>query len=461
MSIVIKFYTFSKKENSTKQPSGTGDSFDCLIKTPSSLMFPYIELQSSTNPVAYNYAYISDFGRYYFVNDWKFDRGLWYASLTVDVLATYKTQIGSTSMYVLRASQQKNGYIKDILFPATGKVTYDSTIFESGAGIGYKDGYFLVTTVGSNNNAGQTIWQMNASQFNTVMDALMASANGYSWGDLTQGVINSLFNPTDYIVSAFWFPQSFSALSTPHSDIFMCGLWSSGQTVDYIDNVQVPFTYTVDIPKHPQASSRGAFLNLSPFTTYELDLGFTQTIPLDPSKLVDVAQILVTIYADPMTGIAKVEGRTVTLNDQMQLFNLTCNYGVPISIAMGKNNINNTLANIGEAIKAVAQEDPLAGVGSAVGIMDSAISGAIGTVTNTGSIGSIAGHLRPKRLFSRFFDVVDNDNANLGSPLCKVTTPSTLGNGYIKAQDCDISLSAPASEIMLVKSKVMAGFFYE
>lgn len=410
--------------------------------------------------MAYNYAYISDFNRYYFINDWKFDRGLWYASLNIDVLATYKTEIGSTSMYVLRASQQKNGYIKDMMFPATGKVSYDSTIFESGPSIGYQDGYFVITTVGNGNQAGQTIYQMNATKFKTVIDALMAGANGYAWGDLTQGVINSLFNPTDYIVSAYWFPKAFSTVGTT-PQTFTCGLWSSGETCDVITNIQPALsTYQVNIPKHPQASTRGQYLNLSPFTTYSLDLGFIGTIPLDPSKLIDVSTLLVTVNADPMTGIARIEGRTQTSDHQQQLFNITANYGVPINIACGKNNIFNTITDAIQ-VGATAIDDPVAGIGSAIACISDATRSAVGTVTNTGSVGSLVGHRAPKRLFSRFFEVVANDNDHLGSPLCIVTTPATLGNGYIKPEDCDISVSAPASEIMAIKSKVEAGFFYE
>lgn len=467
MSITIKLYTFSKKENSTKRPaSNAGTSFNCLIKTPSSLMFPYIELQNASNPVSYNYAYIADFNRYYFVNDWKFDRGLWYGSLAIDVLATYKTEIGSTSMYVLRASQQKNGYIKDMLFPITGKVTYDSTIFESNAGFGYRDGYFVIATVGTDNNAGQTIWQMTCSEYETLMGQLMACANDYQWGDLTNGLVNSLFNPTDYIVSAYWFPTEFSSHNPtgpsdpPNTGIFKCGLWSSGQTVHIIDNVQIPVTYVVDIPKHPQASSRGAYLNLAPFSYYELDLGFTQTIPLDPSKLVDVSQIVVTIRRDPLTGSAVIEGRTNTANDQMQLFKLNANYGVPLNIAMGKNNLFNAVSDAVGGITKMAVGDFATSLGGFSGLTN-AISEVAGSVTNTGSVGSITGHQFPKRLYSRFYEVADNDNSHLGSPLCIVTTPATLGNGYIKAQDCDIDIPAPASEIMAVKSKVEAGFFYE
>ena len=459
MSIVIKFYTFSKKENSTAQPSGTGDSFDCLIKTPSSLMFPYIELQSSTNPVAYNYAYISDFGRYYYVNDWKFDRGLWYASLTVDVLATYKTQIGSTPMYVLRASQQKNGAIRDNLYPLTGNVSIANDAFDTPTGIGYQNGYYVISTIGTSNHAGQTIYQMSSAQYANVMTQLFANASGGSvWDNLGDGIVNSLLNPTDYIVSAFWFPDPFDVSTTQKK--FTCGLWDSGVMCDVLKNDQDWQHFSVNVPKHPQASTRGKFLNLSPYSYYDIDMGVMGTMALDSSKLVDASTFDVYIAADPLTGVAKIEGRVGGVPYQ-QLFNVTCNYGVPLNIAMGKNNLFDTITDAVSSFGKMLTGNVAGGfLGLADGI-GSAVEAVIGNVTNTGSVGNINGHDRTKRLFARFFEVADDDNSHLGRPLCKVTTPSTLGTGYIKAQDCDISISAPASEIMMVKSKVEAGFFYE
>ena len=74
-------------------------------------MNPVVELSSS--PIGYNYAYISDFGRYYFINDITYDKGIWVMTLNVDVLATYKTTIGSTSTYLLRSSYLYNPRIID------------------------------------------------------------------------------------------------------------------------------------------------------------------------------------------------------------------------------------------------------------------------------------------------------------------------------------------------------------
>lgn len=121
MGISVNMYTFSKYANSTEQPAGAGTSFDCVLKDTSGVINPTIalKLDMSFNVSAYNYAYIPDFERYYFVREWTWERGLWVASLDVDVLATYKAQIGVSTQYVLRSSLASNGKILDTIYPTT------------------------------------------------------------------------------------------------------------------------------------------------------------------------------------------------------------------------------------------------------------------------------------------------------------------------------------------------------
>ena len=81
MGISVNMYTFSKYANSTEQPAGAGTSFDCVLKDTSGVINPTIalKLDMSFNVSAYNYAYIPDFERYYFVREWTWERGLWVA----------------------------------------------------------------------------------------------------------------------------------------------------------------------------------------------------------------------------------------------------------------------------------------------------------------------------------------------------------------------------------------------
>ena len=90
MAIDITFYTFNKKPNSTRQPPGGGVTYKCNLIEPTSFTAPDIALVVPAKPTGYNYAFIPEFSRYYFVTDWAFSAGLWRASLSVDVLASFK-----------------------------------------------------------------------------------------------------------------------------------------------------------------------------------------------------------------------------------------------------------------------------------------------------------------------------------------------------------------------------------
>ena len=65
--MTVTFYDFSKCINSTKQPTGVGTDVSVVLKEGCSVENPILVLTG--NNFTYNYAYISDFGRYYFVTD--------------------------------------------------------------------------------------------------------------------------------------------------------------------------------------------------------------------------------------------------------------------------------------------------------------------------------------------------------------------------------------------------------
>lgn len=459
----IYLFKVSKKHNSTYSPA-LNTAFLSLtgaLKDPTSILNPAVEIATNNDIHQVNYCYITELGRYYWIEDIVYDRGLYVMRCSVDVLATYKSAIGNTSMYVLRASAQKNGAIKDDLYPLTGGQTYSATAIDTSAIGGYQDGYYVISTIGAQNNAGQTIYQMNVTQYNSVMQALFANADGLSWGGLGQGIKNSLLNPTDYIVSAFWFPTPFPTVENG-DQVFRCGLWTSGGvTVPVVSNNQLTLTYAVNIPKHPQASARGSYMNAAPFTQYSIDLGVAGSFELDSTKMMNATAFTLSIHPDPLTGIAKFTGIISPATDHNELFNLTANYGVPLNIAMGKNNLFNTISDLAHiTASAVTGSYASAAVGAPSAIGD--LAGSItGTVSNTGAVGSITNHMLRKWMMARFFTAADADNTHEGSPLCQVTTPGTLGSGFIKPEKCDISVTATESEIREIRGLVEAGFYYE
>ena len=89
----ITYWTgYSKKKNSTAQPT-SGTDATVYLKDNCSILNPVFDCQGVPDSV--NYIYVSDFWRYYFVSDvvhMTADRIEIHCS--VDVLATYKSQIG-------------------------------------------------------------------------------------------------------------------------------------------------------------------------------------------------------------------------------------------------------------------------------------------------------------------------------------------------------------------------------
>ena len=61
---------------------------------------------------------------------------------------------------------------------------------------------------------------------------------------------------------------------------------------------------------------------------------------------------------------------------------------------------------------------------------------------------------------SEFLEVVDDDLAQRGRPLCQKVQISSL-SGYILVSDPDIAISGTAEENDEIKSYMASGFYYE
>ena len=114
------FYTFTKRINSTAVPASGGTSYNIILKEDSGLLQPEIFLKwtGSGSPCAFNYVHIPDFQRYYWISNWTYSERQWGASLSVDVLASWKTQIGAAEKYVLRSYAESDPHVLDKLYPA-------------------------------------------------------------------------------------------------------------------------------------------------------------------------------------------------------------------------------------------------------------------------------------------------------------------------------------------------------
>ena len=110
-------------------------------------MSPSLQIQDIA-VLGYNYCYIPDFGRYYYINGINALRAnLFELSLGIDVLMTYAEAIRSNAAIVDKVQPQKGAmpYINDGSYVSTNKM-YQTIINFSG---GFNDnGEFILITAG-------------------------------------------------------------------------------------------------------------------------------------------------------------------------------------------------------------------------------------------------------------------------------------------------------------------------
>ena len=90
-------------------------------------------IESATNLSGYNYAYIEDFNRYYFIDSITSERAnLWLLTLRCDVLMTYKSQIGNLTGTIDRSETLRSGYLQDSQYIAKQYRQYVTKTFPNG-----------------------------------------------------------------------------------------------------------------------------------------------------------------------------------------------------------------------------------------------------------------------------------------------------------------------------------------
>ena len=470
MSFSVNLYTFSKKENSTARPTGSSREFACIIKTGSGILRPVISLDigRTESPAKYNYAYIPTFNRYYFIEEWYFENALWSAQLSVDVLATYKTAIGSSSLYVLRAADQYDGRIVDNLYPTKVNSTFQSTTintpWENSA-----DGLYIIGAVGKQSVFGSVnYFALTRSQLQTLMSQLLdntvTSANGFNFSEASQALQLAIVDPLQYIKSAIFLPVSDAGgISSPGMTIFNYPILVQSKL---IVNPAITYTWTMATKKHPQTAARGNYVNTGPYTKATLMFPPFGVIDLDTTVLCNVSEITITVRLDIPTGLGILEiyANNILLNK------VESQIGVPIQLAQVTRDyvgaISSTIGAIGSAAGAVASGltgnvagAVSGGIGAASGIGNAAMS-LIPRANTMGSGGSYAQLLENPRLDFQFFECVDDDIAQNGRPLCQVKRIDTL-SGYMLIQDGDVPTTGTAEENRSIRSYLEGGFYYE
>lgn len=475
MSITTQFYTFRKKVNSTAKPSGAGVEMECVLKESCSLTSPTLIVSTGSNVApSWNYCYIEDFSRFYFINEWTWSNGLWRATLRRDALASNKEGIGDSTQYVLRSASNYDGSIVDSMYPVTTQKHLEwLDIFSSehpNPFVNTENGQFLLgvqgyaTGIGVNNFGATTYYVLSPAQMKDLLNWLFSEG-------FIQDFSRWVAKPFDFITSLKYYPfkiveQTADNLKT--GIIFGNIINTSLHYYKFDGTVKrsVFSSGNITLPRHPQ-EARGIYLNSSPFTDYTLAFAPFGIINIDTSKLLNDGEfsndLRLDVNLDIITGEATLEiitGRTVSDVIDVRYAKL----GFDLSISAKESTVDATLG----FVNALGNAGIASLVGNVPGTITgtaSAISSALqfmqppvsvkGTNTGTPTIWQDNFWLR-----SEFRYIADENLAHKGRPLCQEKEIKTL-EGFVLCSDAELDLPITEGELQEIKNYMEGGFFYE
>ena len=526
----VHFFRADKLVNSTKQYqlSQASLTLRCEINSPCSVVNPVLLINaeeidaSHANVWAYNYCYIGIWGRFYFIHDWVFSNGLWIATASEDVLATYRSAILSSVLYVMRSTYDNNGNvlyngdIADGTYPTTANSpTYQSSAVNNPYAIDdvfNMNGTFIVGIINSHSSNGSvTYYAFNIGGFMEFCQKLFSYSSGWlniNTDEISEDLQKALVNPFQYVVSCIYLPidrTELSSMAYTSTQTINFGWWavtifSNALLVN--SSMFLTKTSSLSIPRHPLASSRGSYLNLSPYSIYTLRYYPYGTFNIDSEAIAGWITLDLYSSVDIITGKGvldiAVNGRNNTIRTveaqigvQIPTASLQTNFQ---QIVSGITGIAAAGAELTGALNKVHSEKPnpaeysggIKGfLGYAWDTTKSVINDLTDSVKQSGGITQVATNIlstaiaasttaeiqgmqgtgslfqaQTLTLSGRFLPIAEEDLTHTGRPLMQLRQLSGL-RGFTVCKDGDVLCYGNDREKAAIKAFLEGGFFIE
>lgn len=147
--MVITLYKNNSERNCVTKTLSNPRTLNGTLRQETSIKTPIITIAGDENTPFFNYAYIEDFARYYFITDIKSVRnGVWEISFLCDVLMSFKNDILNAHA-VIDQTQEYDiyNYLSSDTFTASVKDKTDIINF-SGSSLLSSGEYILITAGG-------------------------------------------------------------------------------------------------------------------------------------------------------------------------------------------------------------------------------------------------------------------------------------------------------------------------
>lgn len=136
----------NSEKNKINKSLTAGVTLSGTLRNESNVVTPSIIINIE-NPTIYNYAYIEDFGRYYFITDYiSLRTGIWQINLKSDVLMSFKDSILASNVLINNTETTgKNNYLSGSNWVSNCKAKTDILTFSQGL---LNDGQYILITAG-------------------------------------------------------------------------------------------------------------------------------------------------------------------------------------------------------------------------------------------------------------------------------------------------------------------------
>lgn len=458
------FYSFKKKKNSTKQPTG-GTALNIKLLDNVSVITPRFHLMGNIETFTYNYVKWN--GRYYWISDKiSITTTTLEIGCTKDPLASWKSDIGSSEQYVLRSASEWDGNITDMLYPTkiTRKLLYSARhdVFD------HINGFFVLGfIVDPVSNYGRG----TVSYFPMTRADLTATLARFSSGAEIFGT-----NPMNFITSCTYIPLPVATylVSTATNITVKLGAVMSLQITFhdyaalYIDASHqiLEWNTIVEIPKHPLASTRGEYLNASPYMEYKLIAGPFGEVRIPPELCIGITDTTLRFRIDLVTGSGSMSIMEPTQGgmDMRIKFSSFCQLGTQVQLTSLIGPTVQQLASVipglismGTGIATGRPQEAISGMNSAI---LSSLDAMKPTVYSHGTNGTFVDYVEDVYVEAQYVEPVEDYKIDRGRPLCKVKTINSL-SGFIMCSQASIELTATDTEIAEIVNYMNQGFFYE
>ena len=452
--MILKLYNFSKKVNSTKVPaSDTATELNVTLKENVSLYSPSFIL--STEPNQFNYCQLDD--KYYYINDYVYvGRNTFIINCTLDVLATYKTDILKTKAFVLYSTSNYDIYIPDNRLSQKAEATWANkvqTSFQDATGryFAIGDEQYVVTYIGTvvSDQEGTPTMVLSKTQLKELINQV--NSTGFAQVMSTGFWHRLLSNASEAIVRVTKIPfHPVDEQNEARLSVILAGSYSTGIR-GIRPHRNVIYTGTIEIPwQHKD------FRDTSRYTSLLMYLPAIGWVNLNADDFIGYDNLSITISVDEVTGtLSYTIGKCMTLTG-------CCGTDIPVSTIKSGVGIE-TLASIGAAAVQATTGNVPAAIASGFNAFASSMQKSVGSFGGYTSANSVYANPYQVSLHS----ICHNTNIEpatmaekYGRPLNKVVTLSTL-SGYCQTTDASVEVNASNEIIEEINNLLNGGVYIE